>query len=267
MTAGARELIVCGSDEVRILDTTDRNRVVWRWRAADCQELPPEIRPQFKYTAECKPVNRGEQILIASSSDGVALVNRSDGRVLACATVPNAHSADLLPDGRVVVASSSRGIVGDQLTVFRQGIPMTVERRLPLPGGHGVVWDAQRSTLWALSRSTIRAYDISDWRMTGEWRLPEPGGHDLYPVPVSAALTLTTNNKCWLFDRDDGTFHLHPLIGLAGGVKSIAQHTSGRTVYVRAEPGGWWSMRLRFLNPQGEAAINSMMLYKARWVE
>ena len=104
---GRQVLIVCGSDEVFILGTS------WRWRAADREDLPPEMKPLFRYTAECKPVNGGRHILFASSSDGVALVERATGRVKSYATVPNAHSAELLPHGHIVVASSNRGVAGD----------------------------------------------------------------------------------------------------------------------------------------------------------
>src|SRR6187402_658339 len=107
---GRQVLIVCGSDEVCILGTS------WRWKAS-------EMKPLFRYTADCKPVNGGGHILIASSSDGVALVERASGRVEACASVPNAHSAEVLPDGRIVVASSNRGVAGDRLIVFEQGMP------------------------------------------------------------------------------------------------------------------------------------------------
>jgi hypothetical protein len=145
-------------------------------------------------------------------------------------------------------------------------MPMKARHRLPLPAGHGVVWDADRATLWALSGSSVRAYAIRDWTMEGEWRLPEAGGHDLYPVPGSAALSVTTNTRCWLFDRDTKQFTPHPVLADSAKVKSIAQAPDGRIAWVQADPGGWWGTLVRFLNPDGGVEAGGMRLYKARWL-
>ena len=88
-----RELIVCGWDEVFILDleaktdpvdagTGRSTSRVWTWRAQDRSDLPDEFKPLFKTTDECRPYDDGGRILITSSGGGVALVNRADGRVL-----------------------------------------------------------------------------------------------------------------------------------------------------------------------------------------
>src|SRR5215211_3031723 len=109
--AARRELIVCGWDEVFILDVEAKpagknDRRVWTWRAQDRPELPDEFKPLFRTTDECKPDEDGGRILNTSSGSGVALVNRADGRVLFHARVLNAHSAELLPGNRVAVAAS-----------------------------------------------------------------------------------------------------------------------------------------------------------------
>ena len=259
-------LIVCGSSEVLIVDTANENRVVWRWRAADRPELPAEVRPLFKYTADCKPVNGGRHIIVASSSDGVALVERATGRVEAWASVPNAHSADVLADGRIVVASSSRGRSGDHLVVFAPGMPMKELRRIFLYSAHGVVWDPQRDTVWAVGIDSLNAYDSKTWAVRGEWRLPDPRGHDLYPVPGSPALAVTTSNICLLFDRDRKAFEPHPLIGLKPRVKSYSQDGKGRIAFVQSIGDSWWGTRIGLLNPDGEVSIGEMKLYKARWL-
>src|SRR5688572_23941843 len=101
------DLIVCGADEVFILDLQgSAPEKVWSWRAADRPELPEPFRKKFGSTDECKPVDGGRKILIASSGGAVALVERSSGKVLFYAAVPNAHSVELLPGNRAVAASS-----------------------------------------------------------------------------------------------------------------------------------------------------------------
>src|SRR5688572_23608785 len=78
----AGEIVVCGRDEVFIVDLSDPTSKVWSWRAADRPEIPEELRPKFRTTDECKPLDGGARILITSSGGAAALVERSTGRAL-----------------------------------------------------------------------------------------------------------------------------------------------------------------------------------------
>ena len=69
----AQEVVVCGADELFILDlATPTPRKVWSWRARERPELPEAMRGTFKTIAECKPSEDGRRLLIASSSHGAA---------------------------------------------------------------------------------------------------------------------------------------------------------------------------------------------------
>jgi len=69
----AQEVVVCGADELFILDlATPTPRKVWSWRARERPELPEAMRGTFKTIAECKPTEDGRRLLIASSSHGAA---------------------------------------------------------------------------------------------------------------------------------------------------------------------------------------------------
>src|SRR5436190_19429983 len=102
------ELIVCGGDEIFGLQVpaSGEPRKAWGWKAKEASELPELVRKQFESTDECKPV-AGGRVLVTSSGGGVALVDRGSGRATFWASVVNAHSAELLPAGKVVVASST----------------------------------------------------------------------------------------------------------------------------------------------------------------
>lgn len=283
--AGHRELIVCGWDEVFILDVDakpdtgdgtigSRERRVWTWRAQDRPDLPDEFKPLFKTTDECKPYDGGARILITSSGGGVALVNRADGRVLFHARVTNAHSAELLPNDRVAVAAShDQAGKGDRLIVFdlaRSNAEILSEE---LPWGHGVVWDAQRNRLWALADKDLRVFELRDWSTSspGLHRiqvipLPEGMGHNLSAVPGSSALAVSTTNHSWLFDRETLTIRPHPDLGDAPHVKSISYHpVTGQIAYVQAEGKDWWAERIHFLHPPGTIHTAGEHFYKARW--
>jgi len=277
--AARRELIVCGWDEVFILNLDAKpdagnGRRVWTWRAQDRPDLPDEFKPLFRTTDECKPEDEGARILITSSASGVALVNRADGRVLFHARVTNAHSAELLPNNRVAVAAShDQAGKGDRLIVFDLAKSNTEISSDELPWGHGIVWDAQRNRLWALGNTDLRVFELRDWdtRSPGLRRvevipLPEAMGHNLSIVPGSPALAISTTNHCWLFDRDTKTFRRHPELGDAKDVKSISYHpATGQVAYVQAEGENWWAERIHFLGPAGMIHIGGEHFYKARW--
>jgi hypothetical protein len=251
------ELIVCASDEVSILQLRQgaAPEKIWHWRGPD---------KRFAYTAECKPVDGGSRILVACSTDGVALVERATGRTEFEATVTNAHSAELLPGNRIAVAASHRGRTGNRLVVF----DLTGGERVSeseLPSGHGLVWDAQRDRLWALSGSDLRCYS-SSLKLLSVHPLPDAGGHDVSPVSGGAELAVTTNNSCWLFDREKLSFVPHPVLRELVAVKSVDMDPRTRQlVYVQADPGCWWSERLRFATPPAELFLKGQKIYKARW--
>ncbi len=272
----ADQLVVCGWDEVFILDLAQNPPAkTWRWKAANRPELPAPMRDKFRTTDECKPVDGGRRILITASSDGVALVERESGRVVFHGQAANAHSAELLPNNRVAVAASHRPDgSGDRLILFDIGKPDAPIYHTELSWGHGVVWDEPRGVLWALSGDDLRAYRLKNWTSAAPelekmaaYPVPDRGGHDLQPVPETAMLSVTSGKRCWLFDRDARRFSPHPLLAERADVKCIAAYpATGQVVWVQAEGKNWWTDKLRFLNPERLVQLEGERLYKARWL-
>ncbi len=270
----AQHLLTCGAKEVVIVDVAQSMKRIWSWTAAGSRGLPPQMADLYRTTDECKPVDGGRQVLVTSSSGGVALVERATGNVEFYATVANAHSATVLPDKRVAVAASHLEERGDRLYIFDLARSGRSVYDTELPTGHGAVWDEQRKTLWALSGNDVRAYRLRDWataapalELVSRYALPEGGGHDLYPVSGTPMLTVTTNTRCWLFDRDRHVFAPHPELGGLAGVKSIAVNPeTGQTAFVQADRPNWWSETLRFLGPERVVRVPGERFYKARWV-
>ncbi len=270
----AQHLITCGAKEVVIVDVAQSMKRIWSWAAAGSRGLPPKMVDLYRTTDECKPVDGGRRVLVTSSSGGVALVERATGNVEFYATVANAHSATLLPGKRVAVAASHLEDRGDRLFVFDLGRPGQSVFETPLPFGHGAVWDERRKTLWALSGNDLRAYRLRDWEtaapaleLAGRYPLPEGGGHDLYPVSGTPTMTVTTNTRCWLFDRERHVFAPHPELGNLAGVKSIAANPeTGQTAFVQADRPEWWSETVRFLRPERVWRVPGERFYKARWL-
>ncbi|MBM3888700.1 MAG: hypothetical protein FJ388_06190, partial [Verrucomicrobia bacterium] len=180
------ELILCGWDEVFALKVSGPDKIstnkVWSWRASDCPNLPEKLQDKFGTTDECKPVEGGKKILITSSGGGVALVERATGKVLFATFVGNAHSAEMLPGNRVVVAGSTHP-EGNKLAVFDLNQPAEPIYTTELQSAHGVVWNEKRQVLWALGFEELNSYRLVNWNgpqpklhMSNSYPLPDPAG-------------------------------------------------------------------------------------------
>lgn len=276
----ARELITCGRDKVLILDLDARDaagtpKTIWSWRAADRAELPAEMRPLFRSTDECKPVDGGRRILITSSGGGVALVERANGTVVFYGRAANAHSADLLPNGRIAVAASHdlRENKGDALVLFDVQQSNRELWRTELPVAHGVVWDETRQILWALASQELRSYRLVDWKsaaprlaLIASVAFPERGGHDLRAIPGTSLLSISTERHCWIFDRGTGKLLPHPKLDARAGIKGIDVHpVTGQIAFTEAELPNWWTTTIRFLQPDETCSVPGEQFYKVRW--
>ncbi|GEO07256.1 hypothetical protein AAE02nite_49200 [Adhaeribacter aerolatus] len=276
--APSQELLVCGDSQVLIVDYLKSKdsipAVVWRWDAREVKELPEKYRTSyFKSVDDSKSVAGGKQILISSSSGGVALVNRADKKLLFYAHVPNAHSIELLPNNRVVVAgSTAKG--GNCVALFNISQPEKVIFRDSLYSGHGVVWDTKRQKLYALGYDQLRQYILQDWNSTSpklklekKWKIPGLSGHDLQLSPDGNALFLTEHDNPWIFNLKTAEFTKLPELAGTANVKSFGKHPqTGQLIFTIPEES-WWTYHVKFLNPTRSLAFPGMHVYKARWVE
>lgn len=271
--ARAESLIVCGWDEVYVLDVDSTPaRKTWSWKATERPELPEAYRSKFRTTDECKPVS-GNRMLITASSDGAALVDRATGRALWWAACGNTHSAELLPGDRIVLACSVRAGTGNKLALFDARTPEREVFATELYSGHGAVWDASRSLLWALGEKQLRAYRLQDWQgstpslaLAATYPLPDVGGHELSAVPGTSQLIISTHAGVWRFDRDTTQFSPDPALRDLRDVKSAVVHPkSGRVAYTQADAPEWWTRRIRFKGPAGEVVLDGERIYKIRW--
>jgi len=272
----ADELILCGGDEVFALRVSGPDRIstnkVWSWRAADCPNLPENLRDKFGTTDECKPVEGGKKILITSSGGGVALVERGTGKVLFSAFVGNAHSAEMLPRNRIVVAGSTHA-EGNRLAVFDLGQPGGPVYTTELHAAHGVVWDEKREVLWALGYEELNSYRLVNWaspepklHMSNSYPLPDPAGHDLQPTPTCDILVLSTGSHVYVFDPERRAFFPHVTWGNKGGVKCVSIHPKTKqTALIQGDDRRWWSDTVQWLDFEEALKLPGQRLYKARW--
>jgi hypothetical protein len=157
----ADEIILAGGDEVFIVDaaevTAGRVNKRWCWNAQEAADVPEAARRELHHLDECKAVEKGAKLLVCASNGGCALMERATKRVLRRARSRNAHSLDLLPGDRVVVASS---LIGDNLEVFDlKGVAVPVFNT-PLRSAHGMLWDEAGQCLWSLVKPRQSEWQI-----------------------------------------------------------------------------------------------------------
>ena len=88
----------------------------------------------------------------------------------------------------------------------------------------------------------------------------EPGGHDLFPVPGTRKLFITSLGV-WTFDTESETFEAVEALGKTGNVKSISQCTPGGPTIVMEATESWWSdtIRVRRRRPRQDAGQGQIL--------
>lgn len=281
LPASAEEIYACGDGQVRAYEIDDGEaKETWRWSVAEAEDLPDLYRERlFRAIDECKSVDDGKSVLITASSGGVVLLDRETKAVRFRANSPMAHSAELLPGNRLAVALSTHKN-GNRLEVYDLSKDEEPLFHLELYSGHGVVWDAQRERLFALSFGMVQAFSLTDWDSpnpslteTKRWELPgDHGGHDLSLDPVTRKYLVTTTDAAWWFDpeaeNEAEAFQPYPPLNPAPHVKSL-ELTARRAAWVQAEES-WWAFGFTVADRDGENPrridVPELHLYKVRWV-
>lgn len=267
------ELIICGDDKVLVIDrdASDKEnvKVLWSWKVSEATDLPPAYQKYLVPTDECKPVG-DDKILITSSGGGVVLVDRKTKKSLFFAHSPMAHSAEILPGNRVVIALSTHDS-GNRLEVYDLNQSEKVVFRDSLYSGHGVVWNEKLSSLFALGYDELRRYALKDWntdrpslQLEEKWKLPDDGGHDLLLVS-DKRLLLTTTKSVWNFNIADGKFTPFEMLSSVGGNVKSVNYSDKRNelVYTKGEIS-WWTHNIYLKNPDKTIILPDINVYKVR---
>lgn len=244
--------------------------ILWEWSAAT-SNIASDHRNWFRNPSDVKPVYNRKYLLVVASGGGVALVRISDRKTLFYAHAGwNPHSAELLPDGNLVSASSN----GNELTVFKVdtlGAPNTGKKvTYFLEDGHNVVWDLNRSCLWATAGDTLKSFYYNNNRdepvlIEGEKiMIPTSGSHDLFPVYGEDALWLSTVESFYRFDISSKTFDLHPS-SLQENIKSISSGPVQYPTVVVVPKEQWWSDEVLDVDGNTVYKLSGLKIYKARW--
>ena len=266
-------ILVCGDSKVLLVNHSNSNdsipEIIWTWDAHDATDMPAEfVTKKFNSIDDCKAINKGTQIMVSSSSGGVAIVNIDDKKVVFYSEVPNAHSIEILPGNKIIAAASTHD-KGNKLMLFDIANPEKLLFSDSLYSAHGVVWDADRNSLFALGYDVLREYKIVDeikLILKDEWKIPGISGHDLQKAPDGDQLFITEHTGSWIFSKKDFQFRKIDNFPDASDIKSINQNKYGQFVFTVPEES-WWTYHVRFYNPEAVLAFPDMHVYKVRWFE
>lgn len=253
---------------ILIVDT-ETGKTVWAWDPYAAKDL--EDPDWFSNPDEAKPVYDNNYVLITASGGGVALVRISDKKTVFHAYAGgNPHSAELLPDGNIVTASST----GNYLTIFYTDTlasPADVyKKKAPIPSGHNVVWDKKRKTLWSAGEDKLYAYEYNfnctrpGLRLTDSLQLPGSGAHDLFPVYGRDSLWLSNLKGVYYIGLENKSV-TRAKVEYHENIKSVSSGPEGFPVIIIKPEEQWWSEKV--LDTGGNIILeqNGARIYKARW--
>lgn len=270
-----RPILICEQAQSRVIIVDSASQgIMWEWKPASA--LPASQAAWFREIDEAKPVYNKKYILVTASSGGAALVRVADKKIMFYANVKGSpHSAELLPDGNIVVACSTSGTAdGDALKIYQVDSlhPMADREsfRLTLSFGHNVVWDRKRNCLWATDQDYLYTFtynnDGSNPQLTpqpGFVAVPDDQPHDLFPVYGQDALRLTTASNIYEISPETGTFTRASFS--MPNIKSVSAGPAGFGTILMKPTESWWSDGV--INSSGGQAFRSagLKIYKARW--
>ena len=280
--AAVKEMIICDQKNARIVmvDVNNGNKVTWEWKpTASYAMIRSGAQGWFSNISEAKPVYSGKYILATASGGGVAIINVSTKKAIWYDYAGgNTHSAELLPNGNVVTASTT----GGYLLIFtvdsyindesKQGGKVTFE------DVHNVVWDKTSKLLWASGKDKLKAFSYNNscgspvLTLKKTYTMPEGNAHELFPVHGSTTdLWLSNSGHVYKFNVSTGVFTL--IKNSAGAnitaVKSICSGPGGyATIIDKANGNGgetWRTDVITDLNGTTVFKNTSYGMYKARW--
>lgn len=244
-------------------------QIIWEWRPEQSNVKPAHLK-WFTNTSDVKPVYNGQYLLLTASGGGVALVRIADKKTVFYAYAGgNTHSAELLPDGNIVSASST----GNYLTLFKvdttQAPEQVYHRNYTVAFGHNVVWDQQHQVLWtaAMNKLFTFTYNFSctEPALTLQDSIALPGteAHDLFPVYGKNVLWLTNTTNVYTINTD--TKQLTQANVLQVNIKSVSSGDAALPVILIRPKTSWWTDEV--LDAKGNTVFrqSGLKIYKARW--
>ena len=231
-------LIACGDNRIYIFDArkaasqgTYKNSVLWQWNAATAASKVHLDASSMIRLDDCKAVDDGKKILATSSSNWVVLLDIEKKEVLWYSNNSrNAHSAELMPGNRLVVACSTgnEGTTCNRVQVFDISKVNQELSYVDFESTHGVVYLPSTQRLYVGGKSKLNIYKLVDWDSDKpKLELEESvktssyvtGIHEVSKVDENTLLV--AGNKAALFDARTKKFTALPYFSGSTSLKSV----------------------------------------------
>lgn len=266
-------LVACGDDKLFIIDPNKSNNnhteIIWKWVVSEAKSLPAEYIPLLKSLDECKPVMGNKKILVNSSSGATILVDIASKDVEFYAKTPMAHSVDLLPKNRIVVANSTHP-KGNSIELYDLNKNEKVLFTDSLYSGHGVVWNPKDNLLYVLGYQLLKTYSLVNWdtenpslKLESSWKIPDKSGHDLLRIDADNFL-ISTHNSVFLFNSSIKSFTDFTLLKGKKDVKSVNYYPKNNSLIYTIAEESWWTENIYMVNPNKTIKLPNLKLYKVR---
>lgn len=256
-----------------------RQGIIWDFDARDVAYKLGLTKDAMDHLDDCKPIDGNTRILATSSHNWALIVTYDRKRQVEFWTAKsnNAHSAEVLPGNKVVVACSNPC---DQLQLYDRSRSNEVLHSVSLPSAHGVVWNDKRQRLYAIGKQKLGIYrlegaDTDTPKLVEEAsvKTPKSSTHDLSPVDEN---TLCVSGRdSYLFNLDTREFT--PLTQFNGrtSIKSVNYNVGTNEAWYTdsTDPEGDYSWSTQTVHhtpdPMGTAddytfRTNNYNLYKVR---
>lgn len=268
--SSVKQLVVTeqSTSSIIIFDQPTRKEL-WRWSADADSSMPASHCKWFDLPDEAKPVDNCSSILLTASGGGVALVRISDSKLLFYAHPSgNPHSAEILPEGYIVVASST----GNSLTVYKMDQSAIYVKEpactATLEDAHACVWDKKRQCLWTAGGQSLVRWGFSGGVLSEieSVSIPSLSAHDLIPVYGQDLLMLSTGSNLYYFNPETGIFSDVEGASITANIKSISTGPAGFTTICTTPEESWYTREVLSLFTGIRAFyLAEAEIYKARW--
>ena len=255
------------------VDILSKEAIVWRYDPAVHWDFDGKYLRTFRNPSEAKIVKNGTKLLFTCSGGACGLIDiateKLDWLVFAYG---NPHSAEILPDGNAVTASS----IGSYLMLYdlKKDLKGSVNKKYTLKSAHGVVWDPKTQLLYACGKHGVVSYkyDPEKVELTQKriYNLDRPDiaayGHDLQLDPRDGKLLVTVTRGLVKLDQVSGEFEV---ITPQRRLKAVSSLPGYATLTMMATER-YWSDELHLIDSNGKVVdflrLPHMHFYKARWI-
>ena len=228
------ELIFCGDNMVYMIDagladeTTYKDAITWSWDATAAASTLGLAENRCNHLDDCKPVDNGKKLLCTSSYNWCVLLDIATKEILFHTTAtPNAHSAELLPNNRLVVAcSEGSGSGNNSVQLYDISQPNQILYQSALGSAHGVVWNETTQRLYAIGGQSLQVYKLKDWETASPSlelektvQTPQGGLHDM--SYVNSNTLCIGGRRAYLYDIGANQFTEMTLFAASTAIKSI----------------------------------------------